>query len=1022
MSNFNVWTISKLVRSLTNNQTDVSIAEFLPDTALVWLCNELRKQSNDQSIALIIDHDWQTRKIAAILHALLPNELEKIIIWPGNSSAPINLSAQPKNSIALIYHDNLAKEIITTDYVKKNTLKLKRKEKVRPKEVVEWLVNNGLSPAKSCDQPSVFSQRGDVIDFWITGQKTPTRVIWDENNIEKIQTADSSRKTFSTIDELELLPIKINGKVLTVRAWDLLKENWIFVGPKRLKPDEATIEDDELVFESKNTSWLSVNDPEQKGISMGIKIITPLPYQQLSPSDFAKKYKNYNFYSVGERAYDINQSLGSNVQSTQITLPPNLSIGPGFICEQNKIIWLTDQTIFGPQKNSSPVATNPASLVQLSVGDYVVHADHGVGQFQGLVQQTIGEREREYLLITYFADDKLFVPTEQINKIEKYIGPIRPKLQRLDKSTNWPGLIRKAKAETIKDAQELLDLYARRHLSQAVPLFKQDGEDQMTADFVYELTPDQVTAWQAVQDDLTSDVPADRLICGDVGFGKTEIAIRAAFRAASNGIQTVVLCPTTVLAQQHEDTFKKRLEKYGLKIAGAFRFKEKEEIKQVINEARLGTVDILIGTHRLLSGDVKFKKLGLIIIDEEQRFGVQHKEALKKIRAGAHVLTLSATPIPRTLHLAMSGLRDLSVINTPPHGRLPVETNIIEYDIPLIKKVIEKELERKGQLYYLYNKVETIEIKAKELQSLVPQAKIAIAHGQMDPESLADVMHDFDYGKIDILVCSTIVENGLDVPNVNTLIVDDAPRFGLSQLYQLRGRIGRGQIQAYAYFLYNRQKLTGLAGERLKMLQEWNRPGGGFSVAMRDLELRGVGSILGKKQHGHVTAIGLTHYEKLLKETVDTLLHGAPPPALYETIIDLDLPLAISTKIMPNETDRIRVYQKLATCTNGEEIDKAVKSLVHNHGHQEELEKLGNLFKLKLSAGQANIPKIHRANDNSITIYLPLEPNNKAIVSTIGQFPFWLYSTGKISAKVSELGTNWLEKLILTCNSLGQKE
>ena len=1020
MSNFNLCTISKLADILSHSPTDTSIAEFLPDTALSWLCNELRQHVDNRSIALVMDHDWQTRKIAAVIKALLPNEQDKIIVWPGDSPAPISLSTHPINSIALIYYDNLTKDIATDDFVRTHSLKLQTKQTIKPEVVVGWLVENGLLPAKTCDQLGVFSQRGDLLDFWLPHQPSPIRLTWDGNNIEKIEANNGLKRSLTTLSKINLLPLRLPNKVKTVSAWNLLKQNWIFIGPKRLQPDEPNISDDENFKEQELATWLSVNDPEQKGLNIGVKTLTPLTYQRVSPEEFANQHKNFKFYSVGQRANDINEALGKQTQSTQLQLPPNLSIGPGFICEQNKIIWLTDQTIFGPNKGSSPVATNPASLVQLSVDDYVVHADHGVGQFKGLVQQTVSNTEREYLLITYFGDDKLFVPTDQIAKIEKYIGPVRPKLQRLDKSTNWPGLIRKAKAETIKDAQELLDLYARRHLSQAVPLLKGEDEDQMAADFQFELTPDQASTWQAVQDDLASDVPADRLICGDVGFGKTEMAIRAAYRAAINGVQTVVLCPTTVLAQQHEDTFKKRLEKYGFKIAGAFRFKNKDEIKDMIAGARTGVVDILIGTHRLLSNDVKYRKLGLIIIDEEQRFGVRHKEALKKIRAGAHVLTLSATPIPRTLHLAMSGLRDLSVINTPPHGRLPVETNIVEHDVPLIKKAIEKELARKGQAYYLYNKVESIELKAKEIRTLFPNARIDIAHGQMDPERLADVMHRFDYGEIDVLVCSTIVENGLDVPNVNTLIVDDAPRFGLSQLYQLRGRIGRGQVQAFAYFLYNRQKLTGLASERLKMLQEWNQPGGGFSVAMRDLELRGVGSILGKKQHGHVTAIGLTHYEKLLKETVDTLLHGAPPPMIYDTVIDLDVPLAISAKVMPSETDRVRVYQKLATCTTADEISKTTQSIIHNHGHKEELEQLGKLFALKLVAGQANIQRVNRSTDNVVTIFLPAKPNNKAIVNTIAKYPFWLFSPGKISARTSELGSNWLDKTLQACEALGE--
>jgi transcription-repair coupling factor len=1019
MFNDNVWTISRLTGALTAGQSDLAIAEFLPDTALAWLANEIRLSANGWPVALIVDHDWQTRKLAAILRAYLPNETEKIIIWPGDSPAPLELSSSPTSALAIIYYDNLLKNVVTPACLEKLSLKIKNSLFIKPEEVVTWLVENGLLPAKTCDQAGVFAHRGDILDFCLNENQGIIRFSWNVNQIEKIEINQPHKKSWQTITEIKLNPKKLFNDQQTTSAWELLKNNWINIGPKRLLPEEDN-HYDETYIEDKPKIWLSINDPEQTGAHLDIKTLAPLIYQRISPQEFAKKYNNYKFFAVGQRANDINQALGEQIQAQQLVLAPNLSVGPGFVCPSNKIIWLTDQTIFGPQKNQSPVASNLSSLIQLSVDDYVVHVDHGVGQFKGLVQQAVNNVEREYLLIIYAGDDKLFVPTEQIGKVEKYIGPVRPKLQKLDKSTNWPGLIKKAKAETIKDAQELLDLYARRHLSQSVPLLKTATEDQMAADFPFELTPDQTSAWQAAQEDLAGDVPADRLICGDVGFGKTEVAIRAAFRAASNGVQTVVLCPTTVLAQQHEDTFKKRLEKYNFKIAGAFRFKDRQEIKEILTAARLGTIDILIGTHRLLSPDVKFKKLGLIIIDEEQRFGVRHKEALKKIRTGAHVLTLSATPIPRTLHLAMSGLRDLSVINTAPHGRLPVETNIVEYDVPLIKQALEKEIARGGQAYYLYNKVETIDLKAKELQTLLPKARLAVAHGQINPEKLAEIMHRFDYGEIDILVCSTIVENGLDVPNVNTLIVDDAPRFGLSQLYQLRGRIGRGQVQAFAFFMFNRQKLTGLAGERLKMLQQWNQPGGGFSVAMRDLELRGVGSILGKKQHGHVTAIGLTHYEKLLKETVDTLLHGTPPTLIADTVIDLDLPLALAKKIMPSETDRVRVYQKLATCASVEEIEKITKDLIHQNGHSEEFTRLGKLFAIKLTAGMARLPRIYRSVDNLITIYLPTNANHKAIVKTVAYQPHWLFSGDKLTAKTANLGQDWLDKIINACLLLGE--
>ncbi|MEK7164852.1 MAG: DEAD/DEAH box helicase, partial [Patescibacteria group bacterium] len=509
---------------------------------------------------------------------------------------------------------------------------------------------------------------------------------------------------------------------------------------------------------------------------------------------------------------------------------------------------LTNQLndLMAPPARNQDAYKDLSFIQKMESGNLVVHADHGLARFDGIVEQTIDGIPAEYFKLLYAEGDKLFVPVTLAEKIEKYIGEINPVLSRLS-GTAWQKAVEKVKAETLAEARELLNTHARRALARA-PFIARDNkiEEQLQTTFPYKETPDQKQTIAAVYNDLAQHKPMDRLVCGDVGFGKTEVAVRAAAKAALAGFQTVVLSPTTILSQQHIDTFTERLKDLPVTIRGLSRFESKKEQTQIIKNLANGKIDIVIGTHRLLSKDIAFKNLGLIIIDEEQRFGVEHKEALKKMRSIAHILTLSATPIPRTLHLSLSGVRDVSTINTAPEGRLPIATHIEPHNHTKTKEIIEKELKRDGQAYYLYNNIETINLKKKELENLLPKVKFGILHGQLPETEVADVMHKFDKNELDVLISTTIIENGLDLPNVNTLVVDNAVQFGLSQLHQIRGRIGRGNRQAYAYFFYQRQKLTGEAEKRLEALEEARELGAGFELAMRDLEIRGVGNILGK--------------------------------------------------------------------------------------------------------------------------------------------------------------------------------
>ncbi|MDP3995246.1 MAG: CarD family transcriptional regulator, partial [bacterium] len=569
----------------------------------------------------------------------------------------------------------------------------------------------------------------------------------------------------------------------------------------------------------------------------------------------------------------------------------------------------------------------PSFLKRLHADDYVVHVDHGIAKFAGMVQQNMDNIMREYFKLSYAEGDTLFLPVTAAEKMEKYIGDPNPQLSRLSGS-GWGRVLQKASLETLAHARELLNTQAKRQLSQAPSIPNAiKVQKELAQSFPYKETEDQKQTIQAIYDDLSQETPMDRLVCGDVGFGKTEVAIRAAAKAALSGFQVAVLSPTTILTQQHLDTFSDRLKNFPITIAGLSRFQSAKDQAKTVEGLEKGTVDIVIGTHRLLSGDVRFANLGLIIIDEEQRFGVAHKEQLKKMRAQAHILTLTATPIPRTLHLGLSGIRAVSTITTPPEGRKPIETIIEPHNQKHVAAAIEAELKRKGQAYYLYNNVETMPIKLQELQGLMPKVTFGMLHGQLPEEAIAKVMHEFDAKKIDVLVCSTIIENGLDLPNVNTLIVDNAVQFGLSQLHQIRGRIGRGDRQAYAYFFYKRQKLTGEAEKRLQALEEARALGSGFDLAQRDMEIRGVGNVLGKAQHGHVKSIGLGLYTRLLGSAVEEIKSGTPQEMLADISVDLPVEARIPQFFEPNREKRIELYHEWALIDSLDELAQAKDTL-----------------------------------------------------------------------------------------------
>ena len=608
----------------------------------------------------------------------------------------------------------------------------------------------------------------------------------------------------------------------------------------------------------------------------------------------------------------------------------------GFIFPEARISLLNDHEIFSRYRRRSRYrkfrkGIALPSLTALQRGDFVVHVDHGIGRYRGIETLEIDGVKRDCLSLLYRDDDKLYVPVDQLDRVRKYTGEegVAPVLSKLG-GTDWERIKARAKKSAVRIAKDLLELYAER---QAKPgyAFPPDGpwQTELEASFIYEETPDQLTATQEVKGDLEQSVPMDRLVCGDVGYGKTEVAIRAAFKVASVGKQVAVLVPTTILAQQHYMTFGERLADFPIEVEVLSRFRTQKEQQEILEGLKRGKIDIVIGTHRLLSKDVAFKNLGLVIVDEEQRFGVTHKERLKQLRRLVDVLTMTATPIPRTLHMSLSGARDMSIINTPPHGRLPIETEIIPFDEDKIAEAILREVDRGGQVYFVHNRVQSIDSMAAFLEDLLPQVRFAIAHGQMSERELERVMWHFLDKRIDCLVSTMIIESGLDIPNVNTMIVNRADRFGLAQLYQLRGRVGRSDLPAFAYLIVPPwRSLNPSARKRLRAIEEFSDLGSGFKVAMRDLEIRGAGNILGTEQHGFMMAVGFDLYCRLLEEAVREL-KGQPEEAERpEPRIEISVSAFIPGEYISDEAQKVSFYQRLAEArktTDVWEIEEEMK-------------------------------------------------------------------------------------------------
>ena len=654
----------------------------------------------------------------------------------------------------------------------------------------------------------------------------------------------------------------------------------------------------------------------------------------------------------------------------------------GTIIEDAKFLLLTDKELFN-KRNKEITSSKRSyhkekaeyieSINDIQAGEYVVHTIHGVGIYQGLTQQELDGQLKDYLTIEYANKDKLHIPAEQINLLCRYrgAGAIKPRLSRMGGS-DWTNTKRKVKKEVEKIAYDLLRLYAKRKMQEGIK-FDEDTawQVEMEEAFEYTETPDQMRAINEVKRDMETTSPMDRLICGDVGFGKTEVAMRAIFKAVTSGKQVALIAPTTILALQHYQTISERFKPFGIDVELLSRFRSTKQQKETLQNMALGKCEVVVGTHRLLQDKIMFKDLGLLVIDEEHRFGVRHKEKLKQLRENIDIISMSATPIPRTLYMSLSGIKDMSVISTPPKNRLPVKTFVGNYDEKVIKNAITHELDRDGQVFYLYNRVETIEEFKLKLQEIVPNARIAIGHAQLSEHQLEDVIVGFSQHEYDVLLCTTIIENGLDIPNANTMIIHDADKFGLAQLYQLRGRVGRSERQAYCYCLYKAGKhLTKEAYQRLNAIKEFTSLGSGYQIAMRDVEIRGVGNILGTKQHGHMVNVGFDTYCQLLEETVNEL-KGEHVEVKPPTIVDINITAFIPDEWVGSKEQKMIEYKRLADVKNETELSYIEAEWKDRFSKiPEEVSNLIKLVQIRLAATKIGVSTIRETMDN-IRIYSP---------------------------------------------------
>lgn len=944
---------------------------------------------------------------------------------------------EPKIVIASV--KSLLEKFPTKEFLEKNKIKIKKSNEIDTKIFSKELIKLGYKRVTMVNDIGEFSIRGDIIDIYSLCN-SPIRIeLWGDEIVDIRLFDIKTQRSYEKINEFSIFPLLkfiINNEEIIQEGIEFFENKYnpnlksIF---EVLSKDYTIIFDETVEIESKISFW---DDNFNKHYNNNLKneLITPLEkLNHFSLNELKMDYANNrklffdNFLTDNDLDYEFDCEIipsfcskiedaiifieeklkkgykfiiATNFQTRieeilkqfamfneNIKIIKNLSLG-GAILNDFKLIILTDKELFNKKsKEITAIRRNRNkenqeyidSINDIQEGEYVVHTIHGIGKYTGLTKQEIDGEYKDYLSIEYANKDKLYIPAEQINLLCRYRGALTAKLSKMGGS-EWNSIKTRTKKAVEEVAKDLLRLYAGRKMAEGIA-FDEDTiwQYEMEEAFPYTETPDQMNAIVETKQDMEQAKPMDRLICGDVGFGKTEIAIRAAFKAIMSGKQVAIVAPTTILAYQHYKNFKDRYAPFPIKIELLSGYKSSKEQKEVIKKLILGECDIVIGTHRLLQDDIMFKKLGLLIIDEEHKFGVRHKEKLKTLKNNIDILTMSATPIPRTLYMSLSGIKDISVINTPPINRLPIKTFVGEYKENLIKNAITNELDREGQVFILYNKVETINIFADTIKKIVPNANICIGHGQMDKKILENIMFDFSQKKFDVFICTTIIESGLDIPNANTMIIIDADKFGLAQLYQIRGRVGRSERQAYCYCLYkNSMSLSKDAFTRLQAIKDFTSLGSGYQIALRDIEIRGVGNILGTRQHGQMINVGFDTYCQLLEETINEI-QGEKIEKIEPAIIDINISAYIpdewvmgdDANIESTKEQKMVEYKKLADVKNLSELDLITYEWKDRFSKLPvEVENLIKLVRLRLCATEAKI-KLVRQSSNVTRIYLP---------------------------------------------------
>lgn len=886
--------------------------------------------------------------------------------------------------------------IISPDEIQKNRIHITGEDTVDLTKLEQDLTALGYERESQIEAPGQFAVRGGIIDVFPLAEEMPVRIeLWGDE-IDSIRMFDAkSQRSIENISEITIYPASENcfgnnGLVSFLKYFPENETLLFYDEPHRLQETAETVEaeyteslknradagmkeegEEELrVFQTKDIisemnrySGIGLTTLESKCGLFKVRSVYTVQAKGVNPYNNSfelltrdlKRLKRNGYRVVllsGSRTrakrlaedlrdYDLSSFYSEDMQRE--VKPGEIMAAYGYASEgyeypMLKFVVISESDIFGRKKKKKKRKKYEGQRIQdfaeLKPGDYVVHENHGIGVYKGIEKIEVEKIVKDYMKIVYAEGGVLYIPVAQMDLIQKYAGADakKPRLNKLG-TIQWGKTKSQVKKAVQIVAKDLVELYAVRQQSEGFvygpdTVWQKEFEEM----FPFEETDDQLQAIEDTKHDMESKKIMDRLICGDVGYGKTEIAIRAAFKAVQEGKQVVCLVPTTILAQQHYNTFVQRLKEFPVRIDLLCRFRSAAEQKKTIEDTKKGFVDILVGTHRVLSKDVVFKDLGLLIIDEEQRFGVTHKEKIKKLKENIDVLTLTATPIPRTLHMSLIGIRDMSVLEEAPNERMPIQTYVMEYNDEMVREAITRELARDGQVYYVYNRVNDIADVAGRIQSLVPDANVAFAHGQMKERELEDIMYDFINGDIDVLVSTTIIETGLDIPNANTMIIQDADRFGLSQLYQLRGRVGRSNRMAYAFLLYQREKLLKeVAEKRLSAIREFTDLGSGIKIAMRDLEIRGAGNLLGEAQSGHMEAVGYDLYCKMLNEAVRQL-KGGPEAETFTTLIDLNVDAYIPEYYIKNEYQKLDIYKRIAAIESEEELEDMTEELIDRFG------------------------------------------------------------------------------------------